>query len=568
MGNAMTTTTSASRSKSASRSMRASAFLGVVGGLMTVAAATASASPSSAIESVVVFPDRARVTRVQTARCERGTADATFDRLPAALDVRTLRGEVREAADVIGVGTAQVNSQEAGNQRARELIAQQEKIDADVRANEARKSALAVQLQDLGAFGDIVVATLTEEMRNPRPDTPGWARTIDALRARRAALEEDRRRLDVALRGLRLDADRVARQLMKVGGGAGGGGGGGAAALAYRTATVTVGCRHLAEVTASISYVVPGATWQPEYDVDFTPRGSAKAGPGGVRLTVGAQVRQATGEDWGNVRLALSTARPKLGAEAPQPVPLIVDGYEQRREKVLVDAHERREQLGAGGPAGAGAARGAAVDDKGNAFVLTLPHRVTIAADGRPVWAPVDVIETQGAAKLTATPKLDEHVYQVVTLKNPAPYALLDGRVRSYRGGSYVGESRLRYRGVGEPFEVSLGLDEELKVSRKTVDQKNNDAGFLSGTKHMVRVYRVELTNRAATAEAVELRENIPVSKIADVTVGILDQQTTPGFDLDRARGIMTWSVSLKSGEKRNVDLGYAIHLPDSWTVR
>ena len=214
---------------------------------------------------------------------------------------------------------------------------------------------------------------------------------------------------------------------------------------------------------------------------------------------MGALVRQATGEDWTNVRLMLSTARPKLGSEAPQPAPLVIDGYEQKRDKVLVQAQERREQLDAGG---GGAARSgpqaAALDDKGNAFVLTLPHPVTVVADGRPVWAPVDVVETQAAVKLVATPKLDEHVYQIAALKNPAAYPLLEGRVRSYRHGSYVGDSRLRHQGVGAPFEISLGIDEELKAERKTLDDKDKSAGFLSSTKHIFRGYRTKLTNRAA----------------------------------------------------------------------
>ena len=167
---------------------------------------------------------------------------------------------------------------------------------------------------------------------------------------------------------------------------------------------------------------------------------------------------------------------PSSGAEAPQPAPLVVDGYEQKRDKVLVQAQERREQIAAGGGGGRRRPAGAALDDKGNAFVMTLPHRVTVVADGRPVWAPVDVVEGQATAKLVATPKLDEHVYQVVALKNPAAYPLLEGRLRSYRGGSYVGDASLRYQGVGEPIEVSLGIDEEIKVERKTLDDKDKGA--------------------------------------------------------------------------------------------
>jgi len=541
-----------------------SLVLVVVSALVSVSASAApsSAAPSSAddkIDAVLVFADRARVTHARTVPCEKGTARAVFARLPAALDTRTLRGEVREAAEVIGLAAEQVNEREAADPRARALAADLAKVEAEIRSVEGRRKAVDTDLEQVDAYAKVFSATLTEEIRNPKPNTPAWAKTLEALRARRAGVMEERRKLDVALRGMLASADRLRRQLARVGG---------AAEHAYRTATVTIGCRALPHVTATVSYVIGGAGWQPEYDVDVTPRGRAKTGPAAARLTVGALIHQATGEDWNDVRIMLSTARPKLGAEAPQPAPLVIDGYEQKRDKVLVQAQERREQLQAGGgrPVGTGA-QAATLDDKGNAFVLTLPHPVTVVADGRPLWAPVDVVETQATVKLVATPKLDEHVYQLAALKNPAAYPLLEGRVRSYRGGSYVGDSRLRHRGVGAPFEVSLGIDEELKVERQTRDDKDQSAGFLSSTKHIVRGYRNKLTNRAAGPETIELRESIPVSKIDDVKVEVLGASTTSGYQLDAARGFITWSVTLVSGEWRTVDLGYAIHLPDSWQV-
>jgi uncharacterized protein (TIGR02231 family) len=198
--------------------------------------------------------------------------------------------------------------------------------------------------------------------------------------------------------------------------------------------------------------------------------------------------------------------------------------------------------------------------------VLTLPHAIDVAADGRPVWAPVDVVETQANVKLVATPALDEYVYQVVSLTNPAAYPLLEGRVRSYRGGSYVGDSKLTHQGVGAPFEISLGIDEELKLERKTLDDKDIAAGFLSSTKHILRGYRTTVTNRAAGSETVELRESIPVSKIDDVKVE-LGKRTTSGYKLDAARGFLTWSLTLARGEWRYTDISYAIHLPDNWQV-
>ena len=522
------------------------------------AAAKTAAEAEGPVDSVVVFVDRARVTRAGAGACESGRAKVTFSHLPAALDTRTLRGEVHEAAEVIGVVTEQVNEQQAVDPRARDLEEQQRKVLADIRNNEARRSAIIADMTDVEAYAGVLSATLDEEMRNPKPNTAAWGKNIESFRARRAARNEERHKLDVALRGLRQQADRIAREMAHLGA---------AGARAFRTATVVVDCRKLSRVTATLSYVVPGATWQPEYDLDFSPQKRGKSGAGTARLTVGAVIRQATGEDWKSARLSLSTARPKLGAEAPLPAPLLVDGEEQKREKVLVQAQERREQLqGGGGPRAAGPTA-AGLDDKGTAFVLTLPNRVTIVADGRPVWAPVDVREAPATVKLVTTPKLDEHVYQVIALKNPCAYPLIDGRMRSYRGGSYVGDAAFTYHGVGEPMEVSLGIDEELKVERKVIDDLHKSAGIFSSTKHMLRSYRTTITNRSGTAEAVELRENIPVSQVDDVKVEVVAKQTTPGYQLDARRGLVTWSVPLKSGEWRYTDLGYAIHLPDAWQV-
>jgi uncharacterized protein (TIGR02231 family) len=529
--------------------------------LVASAGTPRAAERADKVDAVVVFSDRARVTRTRALRCEGGKAAAAFERLPDALDARTLRGEVREAAEVIGLAMDRAAGEAPADPRARSLDAERLKVEAAIAAEEARRAELSASIDRMASYTGVLLATLTEEIRNPKPATASWSAALDGLRARRAALEAERRKADVSLRKLRREADRVARELGHLGASG--------SARGTRAVTVSIDCRGLPQVTAGLSYVVPGATWQPEYDLDFTPAGRAKTGVGAgtARLTVGAVVRQSTGEDWVDARLTLSTARPKLGAEAPLPGPLVVDGFEKKQAKVLVQAQERREQLAGGAGPGSAGPSGAALDDKGNAFVLTLPHRASVPSDGRPVWAPVDVIKAGATAKHVATPKLDARVYQIVTLKNPAAYPLLAGRVRSYRAGSYVGDTKLRHHGVGEPLEVSLGADEEIKVERQVLEEKDRDAAFLSSTKQIVRAFRTVLTSRAAAGVTVEVRDNLPVSKIDDVRVDLQGNRTTGGYKLDRDRGMLTWSIPLAPAEHKNVDVAYTIKLPDDWQV-
>ena len=72
----------------------------VVGSLVSslssssVRAEPAAARAGEQIDRVVVFADRAEVTRRVSVACTNGTAAATFPRLPATVDTRTVRGEV------------------------------------------------------------------------------------------------------------------------------------------------------------------------------------------------------------------------------------------------------------------------------------------------------------------------------------------------------------------------------------------------------------------------------------------------------------------------------------------
>jgi len=125
----------------------------------------------------------------------------------------------------------------------------------------------------------------------------------------------------------------------------------------------------------------------------------------------------------------------------------------------------------------------------------------------------------------------------------------------------------LPYRAAGEPMEVSLGIDEEIHVERTRLKKTNRSSAFLSSTKHIEHGYRVALENRARGKVEVEIREHVPVSKIDDVKVEILEK-TSKGYQLDAHRGFLTWTVPLKRGEKAQRDLLFTIHLPEDWSVR
>jgi len=67
--------------------------------------ASAGWAAPATVEQVVVFSDRAEVTRRASARCQDDVAAVAFAGLPAELDERTLRAEASGKAQALGVSS-------------------------------------------------------------------------------------------------------------------------------------------------------------------------------------------------------------------------------------------------------------------------------------------------------------------------------------------------------------------------------------------------------------------------------------------------------------------------------
>ncbi|MDF1565259.1 MAG: mucoidy inhibitor MuiA family protein [Deltaproteobacteria bacterium] len=524
-------------------------------GLFTPSLASAAAAP---VERVVVFADRAMVVRKQTVTCKGGNAVAKFGELVPHLDARTLRATASGSAKALGVAHRITALEADADERVAKLKAEIQAIDDAVQVHQQEISRLQSRATTNLQYANYFRVVFAEALRGTAADTRTWASVLDGFKQeeldgamRRVELgrkiREQQRQRDLLQRRLNHFQARQAPEALE--------------------ATVAVDCGKEAKPVVRLAYVVGGASWRPEYDLRFTAAGGKTLGKGQAELTVGAVVTQSSGEDWEDAQVVLSTAKPRLGARAPMPAILWVDGYEVGKERVLVQATEKRDQLQAGGPAGSAGPASAELADKGQSVILTIPRKVTVRADGSPYWFPVDRIEAAASSALKAVPKLSPFVYQVARLKNPASYPLLAGTVHTYRGGSYVGDTDLEYRGAGEPIEVSLGLDERLRLERIDVRERDKSPGFLGSTRKLERIYRVEIESQAKEALPVEIHERIPVSKEEAIQVILDAKKTTAGYELDEHRGFINWTPTVKPGKKASVELHYEIKLPEDWKV-
>ena len=529
---------------------------------LTSAPTLSSAIPNTTkrpdrVVSVTLLSDRAEVTREQVGRCARAGAslNLTFSSLPSQLLRETLRASAEQGAEVVGVSyltqsTATppspptVSSKERGtlNEALAKRYAERQRLERSMSSVNGRIEQLIV-----GARSGLLKGNLKPKLLEQH---------IDKIRVERVRQMERMEALNLAIHTLNAELAKLdqAEQSQVVRPQASGG-----------EAQVSLTCKGAGEVKVSLMYVTSGASWTPDYHVHVSHSSSKSQGEVQVRLGVNATIQQATGEDWEGVKLTLSTAQPNLGDYAPLPAPLKVYGEEHQRPKVLVQGQSDRSQLSEGGDVQAPSDSSVAIDDRGQSFALTVPGTLTVQSHGRPYWVPVSESKGSGRVSLVSTPKLSPHVFRVARFKSPAGHPLMSAPVSLTFNGTFLGQATLDYTGSGEPIELSLGLEERLRISRELVKAKDESAGLLSSDRTMMRRFKILVKSVYDKPLKVEVLDNIPISEVSDLKVKLDKKQTTEGFKLDPVTGFVRWELKVKPAEERRLDFVYQLTLPEDW---
>lgn len=524
--------------------------------------AAAAAQGDDAIARVVVYPDRAQVTRTATVACGDKVL-ARFLSLPPAADAATVRAQVDgPGGRVLGVRTESEVRTSAYSKQVEELDEQIRKIDLELGAlSEQRARDRAVEAL-AARYEEVAVAQLGRELVDPTAPSPAqlpkaWSAAIEApLKARleqaagvaqQAAKERElrRRRNELARKRMRSHQAAARRELV---------------------AEVLIACAQGAgpeqKAKVELTYLVGGAGWTPAHEARLSDSGT-------VEVSSYATITQRTGEDWKDAQIIVSTAIPRQNATPPEIIPLRVSATERTPpKKLLVSRVETRAHVEA-----AGSAADYKPQDKNTGapqqveqglsvqFVSQTPADIT--GDGTPARIRIARSELRGSVKYRAVPKLQPFVFRVADLVNTAGYPLLAGPVDVFRQGQFLSRYDVERVAAGERFQLSFGLVERVKIKRQIVEEIGRDKGLFGSTRRTRFAYRFEVENYLSTTEEIELSEHIPVSELDEVKVA-MDQKATPGYELKPADGIVTYRLRLAPGEKRAVELAYFVDAPAS----
>jgi uncharacterized protein (TIGR02231 family) len=509
------------------------------------------------ITEVVVYEDRALVTREGEVPVAGGVETVVVGGLPPGLAETSLRAGLADVAAgrVISISSDVTRLAEIQDTRLRAAEEELRGVERRIAEIDDGLQQLALRETYVGAYEKLLLGAISERTGGDGdPATAAWSEALKFLAAQRAAILAGRRdatarkkTLEESLAVASAEVDKLRRPEER----------------SVRSAEVVLEAAAAGRTRLRVSYVMGDASWKPRYDARYD------AATGELDVTYFGELRQSTGEDWTQARLVLSTARPATGASRPELQALRLASLDAPAGGKRI-AH-RAEAAGEVPVAGVRldfAGEAPAVTDGATALLLaesrenatsavfTVPGAATIPADGRSHKAPVVTFREKAQTTFETVPKLERFVYLKASSRNASPYPMLAGPVEIYRGSGFIGTSALKFVAPGRPFEVSLGIEESLKVRRETVTDARED----DGRTHR-QAFEIELESFAEKASEVTLIEHHPVSDVEEVRVE-LDRSTTPPAAKSEKDGMLRWQVSLRPGETRKVRVEYTVRYP------
>ncbi|SUC59259.1 mucoidy inhibitor A [Pseudomonas aeruginosa] len=262
----------------------------------------------SRISAVTVYADRAVVTRTARLQLPKGQHEIALEQLPFQLDDTSLRASLgaSAAATLLDVSSAAQRVERPDDNRVQQLDQQLRDIDRQLREIHDRGSVLEAQKKFLA---DIQSGSTQPGKDRPMPGIDELKSLLQLTEGNLERLLAEQRQLDDRAAEL----EQRKQQLQEQRGTLNGDG------KRFKRAVLRVALEQPAQVEVKLDYTLRDASWQPTYDARL--RDGAKT----IELTYQGLVRQSSGEDWTDVDLTLSTARPALGGNVPRLNPWIVD---------------------------------------------------------------------------------------------------------------------------------------------------------------------------------------------------------------------------------------------------
>lgn len=527
------------------------------------------------VDRVVMYRTMAAVTRVVRKDLAQGVWEVRIGNLPEDVNAAQIfakvssgQGDKAPQPRLLSVDYVEKPSQDfTGTPEGLALTTRVETLTLQLGAMGQDAADLDSMLQWTTQLGVRTAANATN-------DGGTAALSLESVAEQLRFVGEERARLMQAKRELGLKAEELQRELKVAQAELESKGG---ASRTERMAVVQLAQVADGPAVIELTYHLFGPEWAPLYSVRASGDRTA------VEVEYDAGIFQATGEDWTDVALALSTAEATEASSPPALEPFIVD--EVRPVETQGVANRRRGSGGGGGGFGGGGPGGAkdvrysygdsseggvilgdipaltasieamsgaaAVAEAGTAAVYELPRRVTVPSDmGSTQRTRVTTFSPEVTFAYMAQPLHTQQVFLRGTMKNSSDFLLLPGTARIFMGGDFIGNASMPFVAAKDEFKVFFGPDRALTARREMLSRVTGTSGLFGGNLLTTTSYRITLENGTGRDIELEVLDRQPVSRNEKIEVKL--EALSKPISTDRLYaetqkplGFLRWDVTL-----------------------
>jgi uncharacterized protein (TIGR02231 family) len=512
---------------------------------------------ASNVDAVTVYPDGASVTRVITLYLPSGDNTLVAKDFPLSLDPSSLRVE-GEAGTKITIGAidarpprqvAPVNQPEI-EKRIEALKDARADLQGIITAAEARKKFAE-------RFAEVSPAGLGEkgEARPVSEWRAAFSAVADEVATSNSAIRDaERKQREIDREVARLEADRATKPPSKL------------------EVRIDVASTAATKATLRVTYAVRNARWTPLYDARLDT--GAKDRKPAIELVRRAEITQATGEDWSNVTLGVSTVRVARGGSAPELGTLVVQYPQVPKPMVFggraLDSASRSAMAPAPEPAGEASMRKRAEEQEATpeigAFQATfkIPGRVSVGANEGAKSVRIASTNIAPDLMIRAAPVIDPTAFLEASFVQTDDATLLPGKMSIYRDGIFVGRGKMTATAKDDTVRIGFGADDKVKIERTVVKRNEGSAGLIVTTsKTDERAFKTIVRNGHDFPIKVAITDQLPVSENEDIVVELLPSSTpATTTNLRDKRGVLEWAFEAKAGEVRDINFAWRVRWP------
>ena len=527
------------------------------------------------VDMVTIYPGLASVSRLITLDIPAGRHDIIVPDMPEGLSPDGLRVAAPAGAQIGAVNLARDRLPVTPDQTSPAVLAAKaevERLEDVLRRSTANIAEIRLQVQaaeeqvaflqslsKVGAADQITAAAIADiQALAQMVGSETLALRQTAFAAEQAALAAERAREDD------VEALEKARQAL-------------AALMAPAqdgsVLTFTLNAQTAGEVTIDITSLEGFANWSPIYDMRLTTGEDAA-----MDIDRAVVISQQTGQDWNDVTLVLSTARPgeQTGPSPVFPHPRrIISEDDLDRERGAAMLSDSVQSLGRSTPMvmmeealATPMPVTAQADFSGATVTYTYPTRVNIRNGVDDLRLPLDTLTLEADVWAEAVPSRDSIAYRMAAFTNTTDEVLLPGQALLFADGTMIGFDRMPLLAAGADVDMGFGPLDGLRLTWAMPQKSEGDVGVFTSANQLTEQVAMNVENLTGQDWPVLVRDTFAYTEQDDLEIELTSKPAVTRIDPEGRRGILEWDLELDAGAKQEILLDYTLTWPTGYVLR